>query len=76
MLLELAKLLFAPAFPDAPAYGKDQFEPALFIPQMWNHFGPAPLRFKRPRRQMRGPHLLLMTGRDLEMVQTRRPIGA
>jgi hypothetical protein len=34
---------------------------------MRHHLGPAPLLFTSTLREMRRPHLLLVTGRDLEL---------
>lgn len=76
VLLELTQLLRAPALPDAHEHGKNQCEPALCIPQLWNHLCAAPLLCKRTLRKMRRPHIRLVTGWDLEMVQTRLTLVA
>jgi hypothetical protein len=67
LLLACPARILAPPFPDTPKHGPDQFAPALCIPSMRHHLGPALLLFTSTLREMRRPHLLLVTGRDLAL---------
>ena len=68
--LALTELLLIPALTALHEHGKGQLEQTRFIPQMQNDLGAAPLLSKGALHEIGRLHILLVTCRRLEVVET------